>query len=119
MVSSRTDLVTFDVADPDASAQFWCAALGAAVSEREDEGRWVVVSGGAVTGRLGFQRGTVRPGGTHLGLSCAAADFDTEVERLLAVGAELVVAVRREPYGLIANLRSPDGYPFDLCAYGG
>ena len=118
MVASRTDLVTFDVPEPDASARFWTAALGAEVTEREDDGRWVVVSGGGVTGRLGLQRGAVRPGGVHLDLACSRSDFDAEVRRLLDLGAVAAAPPRREPYGWIANLRCPDGYAVDLCAYG-
>jgi predicted enzyme related to lactoylglutathione lyase len=114
----HTDLVTFDVPEPDASARFWCTALAAEVTEREDEGRWVVVSGGAVHGRLGFQRGEVRPGGVHLDLSCAASDLEAEVERLVAAGATLLRPLRHEPYGAIANMACPDGYAFDVCAYG-
>lgn len=114
----RGDLVTHDVPDPDVSAVFWCAALGAEVTEREDDGRWVVVSGGAVVGRLGFQRGAVRQGGVHLDLACSRAEFAAEVERLVATGATLLAPPRVEPYGSIANLQCPDGYAFDVCAYG-
>jgi predicted enzyme related to lactoylglutathione lyase len=115
----HADLVTFDVPEPDVSARFWCAVLAAEITEREDEGRWVAVSGGSLRGRLGFQRGEVRPGGVHLDLSCAASDLDAEVERLLAAGAVLLRPARRESYGVIVNMACPDGYAFDVCAYGG
>lgn len=114
----QADLVTFDVPEPDVSARFWCAVLGAEVTEREDDGRWVAISAGPHRGRLGFQRGEVRQGGLHLDLSCTRADIAAEVDRLVAAGATLIGPVRVEPYGLIANLRCPDGYVFDVCAYG-
>jgi predicted enzyme related to lactoylglutathione lyase len=53
----------------------------------------------------------------HLDLVCEPADFDSEVERLVGLGARLAAPPRREAYGSIANLADPDGNPFDLCAY--
>jgi predicted enzyme related to lactoylglutathione lyase len=53
----------------------------------------------------------------HLDLRCATDEFDGEVARLAAQGAELLQPPRSEAYGRIANLADPDGNPFDLCAY--
>lgn len=111
------DLTTLDVPHPDRSAQFWCDVLTLTVIEREDEGRWLCLADPAGVRRLGLQRGVVRVGGVHLDLRCALADFDDELQRLLARGARLAAPVRVEPYGTIANLVDPDGYVFDLCAY--
>ena len=111
------DLVTIDSPHPDAAAAFWSAALGLHETEREDGDRWIVLSDAAGVRRIGLQRGTTRPGGTHLDLRCAPHEFDDEVARLMSLGAALVTAARHEPYGSIANFADPDGNPFDLCAY--
>lgn len=117
MSASRWDLVTIDTPSTDRLAAFYAGALGLVESDREDGDRWVVLSTPAGERRLGFQRGTHRPGGVHLDLACDPDDFDAEVTRLVGLGARLVSPVRREPYGSIANLADPDGNPFDLCAY--
>ncbi len=54
----------------------------------------------------------------HLDLACAPDEFDSELTRLVGLGARQLGAPRREPYGSIANLVDPDGNPFDLCSYG-
>jgi predicted enzyme related to lactoylglutathione lyase len=116
-VTSSFDLFTLDVPEPAASALFWSAALALIEVEREDDGRWIVLADSSGVRRLGLQRGTPRGGGVHLDLRCELAEFDSEVARLCAQGASQVRPARREPYGRIANLADPDGYPFDLCAY--
>ncbi|MDP2293108.1 MAG: VOC family protein [Actinomycetota bacterium] len=113
----RLDLVTLDSPDPDAAARFWCAALELVVSEREDDGRWVVLSDAAGVRRIGLQRGATRSGSVHLDLVCGVDEFDASVEHLVAEGAVALAAPRTEPYGRIVNLADPDGNPFDLCAY--
>jgi len=116
-MSARFDLVTLDAPDPATLAAFWRAALDLAVIEREDGDRWQVL--GHPDGRrvLGIQRGAARPGGVHLDLACTPERFTTEVQRLVTLGATVVVPVRVEAYGSIANLADPAGYAFDLCAY--
>lgn len=116
-MAARFDLVTIDTPDVDRLAAFWRAALDLVETEREDVDRWVVLSSRDGTRRLGLQRGTHRPGGTHLDLACAVVAFDLERVRLLALGAAELRPPRVEPYGAIANLADPDGNPFDLCAY--
>ena len=111
------DLVTIDSPAPDALARFWSAAIGLHETEREDGDRWIVLSDALGTRRIALQRGTHRPGGTHLDLRCEPSEFDSELDRLHAIGAVLIGAPRREPYGSIANLCDPDGNAFDLCAY--
>lgn len=118
-MSTRFDLVTIDTPDVDHLAGFWSAALELVEVEREDVDRWVVLADRAGVRRIGLQRGTHRPGGTHLDLACDPADFDDEVARLLALGATLIAPARREPYGSIVNLADPDGNAFDLNAYEG
>lgn len=111
----RFDLVTIDTPHPDELARFWCAALGLHELEREDGDRWLVLGDGMR--RIGLQRGAHRGGGVHLDLACDPSCFDEEVARLASLGARLLVPVRAEPYGSIANMADPDGNPFDLCAY--
>ena len=111
------DLVTIDSPHPDAAATFWSAALGLHETEREDGDRWIVLGDANGVRRIGLQRGPTRPGGVHLDLHCTPDEFDDEVGRLIALGASLSAAIRREPYGMIANLADPDGNAFDLCAY--
>lgn len=117
-MAARFDLVTFDVPDPRSTAGFWCAALGLVVVEDEDDGRWVALADDSGRRVLGLQRGPVRPGGVHLDLSCDLDGFASELDRLVGLGATPCQPVRAEPYGRIANLADPDGYLFDLCAYG-
>jgi predicted enzyme related to lactoylglutathione lyase len=115
---ARFDLVTLDSPATDALAGFWSAAADLHEVEREDVDRWIVLADRSGTRRLGIQRGRVRPGSVHLDLACDPADFEAELARVVALGAELVGGPRHEPYGSIANLSDPQGNPFDLCAYG-
>lgn len=114
---SAFDLVTLDSPRPDAAAAFWTAALGLHETEREDGDRWIVLSDARGVRRIGIQRGEARPGTVHLDLACARDEFDAETDRLVALGAVVARAPRREPYGSIVNLADPDGNAFDLCAY--
>jgi predicted enzyme related to lactoylglutathione lyase len=117
-MSARFDLVTLDAADTEAIARFWSSALRLHEVEREDGDRWIVLADADGTRRIGIQRGTARRGSLHLDLVCELHEFDAELDRLGTLGAELLEAPRREPYGSIANLVDPDGNAFDLCAYG-
>lgn len=117
MSRSRFDLVTLDSPATDALAEFWSAAADLREVEREDIDRWIVLADADGVRRLGIQRGVIRPGSVHLDLACDLADFDGEVTRLVALGAQLLHGPRHEPYGSIVNLVDVQGYPFDLCAY--
>lgn len=116
-MTPRVDLVTLDSPDPDAVARFWCAALELVVSQREDDGRWLVLSDSDGIRRLGLQRGAAVVGSIHLDLVCEADEFDGSLQRLVEEGAVALAAPRTEPYGRIVNLADPDGNLFDLCAY--
>lgn len=116
VMGMRFDLVTIDAADTESLAGFWREVLGLVEVEREDGDRWIVLAELDGTRRIGIQRGEVRAGGVHLDLACAPADFESELDRLVDAGAELIDH-RTEPYGSIANLRDPAGHVFDLCAY--
>jgi predicted enzyme related to lactoylglutathione lyase len=115
-MASRFDLVTLD-GDTSVLEAFWSAALGLVELEREDVDRWVVLGDADGTRRLGLQRGSYRAGSVHLDLACELDEFDAEVERLVALGATIERAVRREDYGAIINMADPEGNLFDLCAY--
>lgn len=111
------DLVTLDAERPARLSAFWRAALDLIESEREDGERWIVLSSRDGVRRIGLQHGSTRAGSVHLDLTCALDQFDRETARLVALGASIVRAARREPYGSIVNLADPDGNSFDLCAY--
>ncbi len=114
---SRFDLVTLNVADPVLMATFWCAALDLHETEREDGDRWLVLSGPDGTRRLGLQRGVPSQGSVHLDLMCGPDEFESEVRRLVDLGAVAQQPPRVETYGSMINLADPEGNPFDLCAY--
>lgn len=111
------DLVTLDTPDTGALAEFWSAALDLHEVEREDVDRWIVLADSAGIRRIGLQRGNTRPGSIHLDVSCRPNQFDSQVRRLVALGATIVGGPRHEPYGSIVNLIDPDSNAFDLCAY--
>lgn len=113
----RFDLVTIDTPDTIRLGAFWCAALDLHESEREDIDRWIVLSSGDGVRRIGLQRGVHTRGGVHIDLACDAAEFETERQRLIGLGATERCPARLEPYGSIANFADPDGNLFDLCTY--
>ncbi len=126
-MATQFDLVTLNCADPRSLARFWCAALDLHVTEDEDNGRWLVLSGADSIRRLGLQRtdDELQPrishlfsARIHLDLRCTTQQFDAELARLQTLGARLVDRVRTESYGRIANMTDPANHPFDLCAYG-
>ncbi len=116
-MTAAFDIVTIDTPDTVTLSAFWRAALGLVELEREDGTRWIAIGTPDGTRVLGFQTGEHRVGGTHIDLDCTVAEFDTELDRLVSLGATAGPA-RTEHYGRIANLTDPDGNPFDLCAYG-
>jgi predicted enzyme related to lactoylglutathione lyase len=116
-VVTHFDLVTFDAPDTEALARFWSQVLGLHEVEREDGDRWIVLADAHGQRRLGLQRGPTVVGSVHLDLACTPDAFDSELARIVDLGAEHLGEPRREPYGSIANLADPDGNLFDLCAY--
>lgn len=116
-MASTFDLVTIDSPNTDDLADFWSAALGLVEVQREDGDRWIVLASPDGQRRIGLQRGAHIAGSIHLDLACHPDEFDTEVARLLALGASEARPIRTETYGQIANLADPDGNLFDLCAY--
>jgi predicted enzyme related to lactoylglutathione lyase len=128
-MATRFDLVTLDARDTEVLVGFWSAALSLREVEREDDGRWIVLADTASdTRRLGLQRITgltveqaVFEGPSkarvHLDLACEPDVFESEMARLVGLGAELLRPARREVYGSIATMTDPEGNLFDLCAY--
>ena len=80
-----------DCADPEASAAFWCAALGYREFARDDTG--VAIAGNPSAPTILLIR-TTDPKRTktpvHFDLCPTAGDQNTEVARLLALGATRV-----------------------------
>ena len=126
------DLVTIDVANDVAMAEFWAATLNLEEVESEDEGRWRVFglrhADGSTTRRLGLQRipnlGAAfqswegpSKSRQHLDLKCSPEEFHAEVDRVVALGATELRPRRTEYYGSIATLADPEGNLFDICAY--
>mgnify|MGYP003526415102 FL=1 len=116
-MSARFDLVTLDVREPERMRAFWTEALDLFETEREDGDRWIVLSDRAGVRRIGLQRGEPRAGTVHLDLACPAEDFESELQRLVSLGAVPMRPARHEQYGSIVNLADPEGNAFDLCAY--
>jgi predicted enzyme related to lactoylglutathione lyase len=126
-VPASLDLTTIDAVDSEALALFWAAAVGLTELHREDGGRWIELGRNGAR-CLGIQRIVglaVAPahwdgdakGRMHLDLVCARIEFDTELDRLIALGATELRPRRNESYGSIATLADPEGNVFDLCAY--
>jgi predicted enzyme related to lactoylglutathione lyase len=128
-MTARFDLVTLDARDTNELARFWSAALSLREVEREDDGRWIVLGeASSDRRRLGLQRiaglnlePAAFEGGRkarlHLDLACDPDEFDSEMARLIGLGAQLLRSARREVYGSIATMADPEGNIFDLCAY--
>lgn len=129
---ARFDLVTVDAHNSVELASFWANALRLRELETEEDadgpGRWIVLGDADGTRRLGVQRiAGLRHASSaidgpqksrwHLDVVCDIDEIETEIERLVAVGACIVRAVRREVYGAIATLVDPEGNIFDVCAY--
>jgi catechol 2,3-dioxygenase-like lactoylglutathione lyase family enzyme len=108
---SAFDLVTIDAPDTDAIARFWSAALGLHELEREDVDRWIVLADVDGVRRLGIQRGDTRPGSMHLDLVCEPGDFDSEIERLVRLGARLAAPAAPRGVRLDRQPRGPRRQP--------
>ncbi len=117
------DLVTLDVVEPRSAARFWCDVLGLVIQEDEDDGRWLVLGDADGRRAIGLQRSTesevrARPRSClHLDVQCDQREFSDRLDEFQSGGARLLGPARDEPYGVIANLMSPDGIQFCLYAY--
>jgi catechol 2,3-dioxygenase-like lactoylglutathione lyase family enzyme len=88
---SRIGEISLDCRDPEASATFWCAALGYRVTGRDDAG--VAIAGDSSSPTI-FLAATedMKTAKTpvHFDLCPTDADQAAEVERLIALGASRV-----------------------------
>ena len=117
------DMVTIDVLVPRTSARFWCSVAGLDVLEDEDDGRAVIL--GLSSGRrlIGLQRSSERDvaarprARVHIDLETEPEMFDTEVDRLIDLGAVRISAKRTEHFGSGQLLIDPDGVVFCQNAY--
>ncbi|MEU7581699.1 VOC family protein [Streptomyces sp. NPDC041068] len=99
MSSIKQFQVTFDCAEPERVARFWCEVLGYVVSPSEDQGSWSACSDPTGVGpRLFFQRvpeGKVVKNRVHLDVRVGTglvgeerlAALEAECARLIPLGA--------------------------------
>jgi hypothetical protein len=102
---------SFDAADPAAIAAFWAETLGRTVSPgATSESASLAASEGSNESPIMFHRvpepKTVK---NRLHLDLIAADFDTELARLLKLGAATLATFERW-----TTLADPEGNEFDL-----
>lgn len=83
-------MITVDTTDATGLAAWWAEQTGARVAESND-GWFVVLTGGGLPARLGFQQvEAVTPGKNSTHLDLTTDDLEAETERLQAAGARLV-----------------------------
>jgi hypothetical protein len=106
--------VTFTSPDPGRLADFWAEALGC--TERRDGAEEVLLAlPGWLFPRFSFQRGTrAATGDDPVHLDLTAEDMETEVDRLLALGAVKLWTIPVEQSGTTTwtTMRDPDGNKF-------
>jgi len=87
-MTSRIGEIIIDCPDPEASAAFWCEALGYRVTDRDHTGVAIAGASNAPTilliGSTDPKRGKTP---IHFDLCPTDRDQDEEVERLIALGA--------------------------------
>ena len=128
MVSGRVQ-VTFDCADPAALASFWAAVLGYPPPDiegthavlrglghpEETLGEWYRIEDSDGAGpRLAFQRvpePKTSKNRVHLDVKPLDRDLDTEVERVVTLGATRLRQVTDEA-GTFVVLQDPEGNEF-------
>lgn len=114
--------VTIHARDPRGLAAFWSGALGYPIVQDSDD--LVRLAGPRTSGApdlLVLRAGELAPTGGRFHIDLAASDIDEEVQRLLALGAQLVDgedesgrARRREAHGIPwVVLTDPEGN--ELC----
>jgi predicted enzyme related to lactoylglutathione lyase len=107
--------VSFDAHDAAAVAHFWAAALGRTVADGADSDSAAIEADGtdASAVRIGFHRvpeGKSVKNRMHFDL--ISTDFDTEKDRLHALGATTLNEVKAG--GHWATMADPEGNEFDL-----
>lgn len=109
-MASKLGEIIMDCPDPEASAVFWCAALGYAVTERDETG--VAVAGPPGPKILLIGNADAKRGKTpiHFDLFPTDRDQAAEVERLIALGATRVDVGQRDVHWVV--LADPAGHEF-------
>jgi hypothetical protein len=110
-MSSRIGEIVVDCADPEASAAFWCAALGYRETERDETGIAIAGHPAAPTIlllRTSDSKRDKTP--VHLDFSPVGTDQAAEVERLVGLGARRVDIGQGDPSWVV--LADPSGIEF-------
>ena len=114
--------VTIDCSDPKGLAEFWNGALGwGGVTGSTDSATCGPVDGGAYLEFVRVTEAKVVKNRVHLGCSVGSlGDLDSEVARLLSLGATVVWEEQFPPYVAARYrnivLRDPEGNEFCLGA---
>jgi predicted enzyme related to lactoylglutathione lyase len=113
-VASRIVAVVVDCRDSESLAEFWCAALGYQVTERWRDARGKEYVEVSADGRPMLLFHPVPDGKgvknrLHLDLRPAEGNQDTEVRRLVALGARVVASEPDFPWVVLVD---PEGNEF-------
>lgn len=110
-MSARIGEIVFDCADPDAAAEFWCAALGYRITDRDDNG--VAIAGDSRSPTIIFLLSTdskVHKNRIHLDVCPVDASQDEEVLRLEELGAKRLDIGQGDVSWVV--MEDPDGNEF-------
>ena len=113
-MSSNMFGVSFDAHDAAAAASFWAAALGRTVAEGANSSNAALDADPAIPGsRISFHQvpesKTVK---NRMHLDLITTDFDTEVDRLIGLGAAKLNEINGARHW--ATLADPEGNEFDV-----
>jgi hypothetical protein len=110
-MSIRIYATSFDAADAAAMAAFWGEALGRPVNPgaNQESASLAPSEGGDETPIMFHRVPEPKRGKNRLHLDLITADFDVDLERLLALGASTLTIFERW-----TTLADPEGNEFDL-----
>ena len=104
-------MITIDTTDATDLAAWWAEQTGSRVVQDYDGG-YLILAGGGLPALLAFQKvDDPTPGKNRVHLDLTADDLDTEVDRLVGVGATLVGRRGDESFRWV-TLADPDGNQF-------
>jgi predicted enzyme related to lactoylglutathione lyase len=103
--------LTFDAADPPRLAEFWAKVTGYSM-KFADENIAQITGDGSIGPMLMFLKvPEPKTAKNRMHIDLGTGDLDTEVDRVVGLGAELVARI--EQYGFTwATLRDPEGNEF-------
>jgi hypothetical protein len=115
-MSSTVFGISFDAHDAQVVASFWAAALGRPLADGASSDNAAVSADPAIPGsRISFHRvpesKTVK---NRMHLDLITTDFDTEVDRLIGLGAAKLNEINGARHW--ATLADPEGNEFDVIA---